>query len=686
MNDEKTNKIMSSEELDDVLPKYEPIKLSGKNLGQNYVSAFNTGMNIYQCVNYLQGNIDWTIKAVNDVVKSWNTEVSESIDQSKAIVRETTTEQFNTEWTNKQPELIEQVNTLTTNQFNEDWGILENRINTTLETQDTNIQNIQNEQNELETNTNNKINEQNTEINSIQTQQTNLANEQTTLSNRMDTFTSLSEGSTTGDAELRDIRVGANGVTYNNAGDAVRGQYSQLKEDLVNLEGADGLPYYIPLEDLEMQNGFYNRDSTTLTESEWYRTFYYRLKPHTKYVLKVSYDNITQRVYDDFRIIKEDGTILYYAYNLAGKGTREIEWVSPDNGYYLTITVKVGQTGSIKEYGGSIEQYIDKKDIAIFIGDSYTQANSLGENDRNKRFSTIVSNRLNLIEKNFAVGGMGYVTGATTYSQQLDNAISDTSFKKSKVKYVFINGGRNDGADIPFMDTTYTNAVKNTVQKAIDNYPNARVIIIPMMWDYTNIISAIYPIYQTIIYACQTLDCVIIPMAYSWLTGYRDFILSDNVHPNVDGHNIIANHICNALKTGNYNAFPQMLKLEPSSNIETNGYFTIHQENGFLTFNSYYYLNNPIPSGTTLFSITVNGTRNVPAYIGDNILQINIQDHDRKGVATLNVQCVINDNGYTVTVKNNNYMEKGEYKLFGDVIPFALKQSACVYSGTIPTN
>lgn len=129
MNDEKTNRIMSSEELDDVLPKYEPIKLSGKNLAQNYVSAFNTGMNIYQCINYLQGNIDLTIKAVNDVVKSWNTEVSESIDQSKAIVRETTTEQFNTEWTNKQPELIEQVNTLTTNQFNNEKSIFNDELN-----------------------------------------------------------------------------------------------------------------------------------------------------------------------------------------------------------------------------------------------------------------------------------------------------------------------------------------------------------------------------------------------------------------------------------------------------------------------------------------------------------------------------------------------------------------------------
>ena len=239
MNNEKEKDAIDTSKLDEILPKYDPLKLNSINLVQNYVSAFNTGMNIYQCVNQLQGYIEWVVKAVNDVVKSWNVQVGESIDQSKAIVRETTTEQFNTEWTNKQPELIEQVNTLTTNQFNEDWGVLENRINTTLENQNTNIENIQNEQNELETNTNNNINAQNTKINSIQTQQTNLANqqtnlanEQTTLSNRMDTFTSLSAGSTTGDAELQDIRVGANGVTYNNAGDAVRGQYSQLKEDI----------------------------------------------------------------------------------------------------------------------------------------------------------------------------------------------------------------------------------------------------------------------------------------------------------------------------------------------------------------------------------------------------------------------------------------------------------------------
>lgn len=115
--------------LNSILPKYNELKLSGINLAQQYVSAFNTGMNIYQCINQLQGHIEWTVHAVNDVVTQWNEIVDSQIKDSINATKQATTEQFSIEWNKYKAQLDDEIEVKVQEQFNVDWQERENAIN-----------------------------------------------------------------------------------------------------------------------------------------------------------------------------------------------------------------------------------------------------------------------------------------------------------------------------------------------------------------------------------------------------------------------------------------------------------------------------------------------------------------------------------------------------------------------------
>ena len=79
------------------------------------------------------------------------------------------------------------------------------------------------------TNLENSYNERFDEQESAIQQQNNVIN---SLDARMDTFSQLTQGSTSGDAELQDIRIGADGYTYPTAGTSVRKQISNIQKNV----------------------------------------------------------------------------------------------------------------------------------------------------------------------------------------------------------------------------------------------------------------------------------------------------------------------------------------------------------------------------------------------------------------------------------------------------------------------
>lgn len=178
--------VIDEDKIQNILPKYNGLKLSGINLAQQYVGAFNTGMNVYQCINQLQGYIEWTVKAVNDVVIQWNENIAENLENTMQYVKD------------QLPSLVDERIEIAINQ-------LQDKYNTTLEKLDK-------EQKAQATQISN-INSQLVTINNEITSLKELCDTiQSSIQNNLTEINNIKEDITTVKADIINIKKGATPV------------------------------------------------------------------------------------------------------------------------------------------------------------------------------------------------------------------------------------------------------------------------------------------------------------------------------------------------------------------------------------------------------------------------------------------------------------------------------------------
>lgn len=150
---------------------------------------------------------------------------------------------------------------------------------------------------------------------------------------------------------------------------------------------------------------------------------------------------------------------------------------------------------------------------------------------------------------NFAVGGTGFTqgdgNGDNNYLQQLQKAQASAAFPNAEVGYVIVADAGNDIRG----KASVTAPASAVVNYAKANFPNARIIILPVLWgppsgtmDWNGLPAQ----WETLVQVVNELRGVarngnVEFVGYSWLWHWRDasFMLPNEIHYTARGHDEI---------------------------------------------------------------------------------------------------------------------------------------------------
>lgn len=211
----------------------------------------------------------------------------------------------------------------------------------------------------------------------------------------------------------------------------------------------------------------------------------------------------------------------------------------------------------------------------VTFGDSY------GTNaDKTREWPTVLNIRLgeNSILHNYCITGAGYTAPNTTFQSELNNAKADTSYNHNEVGLVVIAGSRNTNDGYSGALRTAAVSLYSGVKR---EFPNARIIVVPMIWDWTPVSNYWRYNSASCISAAREVGVEAVPWAWTWNLGNNTYFPTGDIHPNADGTNVIVSYMLDYINH-NYTGRTESYSWRDSTN--TLALFTVNASGGLITF------------------------------------------------------------------------------------------------------
>lgn len=180
----------------------------------------------------------------------------------------------------------------------------------------------------------------------------------------------------------------------------------------------------------------------------------------------------------------------------------------------------------------------------IVLGDSISYGT--GASDLSKSWANRLGAYRHATVINLAKNDAGYLNGPTPFLAQLESYTGD----KDAVTRILIAGGINDKtyvSDGSITDSKLTTAVLALLDYARANFPHARVQVIPTICGFmppSLYNKDVLTVRDRIIAACGMRHVEVLPYAWEWLNGNKDWSSGDDVHPNDAGNELLLRLIC----------------------------------------------------------------------------------------------------------------------------------------------